>query len=139
MAAARGRLVSAEAGAEAALARFDRAVLTALQEVETALSNYASELQRRQILAAAREQSAAAVGFARTRFDAGADSFLTVLDADRSLAAAEASLAQSDALISTYQIALFKALGGGWQQEQAIVQPAAPAQFVQPPPPPPAE
>lgn len=120
MAAARARLAGAEAGAEAALARFDQTVLVALQEVETALANYASELRRRQILAAARDQAAAAVGFARTRFEAGADSFLTVLDADRSLAEAEAALAQSDALISAYQIALFKALGGGWQDAAAV-------------------
>lgn len=136
MAAARGRLVSAEAGAEGALARFDQAVLVALQEVETALANYATELQRRQILAAARDESATAVNFARTRFDAGADSFLSVLDADRSLAEIEAALAQSDALISAYQIALFKALGGGWQQEQAIDPAPVPADFVSPPPPP---
>jgi len=120
MAAARARLAGAEAGAEAALARFDQTVLVALQEVETALANYASELRRRQILAAARDQAAAAVDFARTRFEAGADSFLTVLDADRSLAEAEAALAQSDALISAYQIALFKALGGGWQDAAAV-------------------
>lgn len=124
MATARAQLASSEAGAEAALARFDQAVLVALQEVETALSNYSTELQRRQILGSARDQSAEAVRYARNRYEAGADSFLTVLDADRSLAAADATLAQSDAQISTYQIALFKALGGGWDQDQAIAQTA---------------
>ena len=122
MAVARAQLAAAEAGADAALARFDQSVLVALQEVETALSNYASELRRRQILADARDQSAAAVGYARTRFEAGADSFLTVLDADRTLADAEAALAASDAQITAYQIALFKALGGGWSEDQAIAQ-----------------
>ena len=119
MAVARSRLAAAEAGTDAALARFDQSVLVALQEVETALSNYESELRRRQILNDARAQSAEAVRFARERFEAGADSFLTVLDADRTLVAAEATLAQSDALISSYQIALFKALGGGWDDANA--------------------
>lgn len=102
------------------MARFDQAVLVALQEVETAFSNYATELQRRQILNTARNQSAEAVRFAQDRYEAGADSFLTVFEADRSLASADATLAQSDAQISAYQIALFKALGGGWDQDQAI-------------------
>ena len=53
----------------------------------------------------------------RLRFNAGADSFLTVLDAERTLAAADAALASSDALVTTYQIALFKALAGGWVEE----------------------
>ena len=51
------------------------------------------------------------------RFNAGADSFLQVLTAERTLAGAEAALAQSDALVTTYQIALFRALAGGWQAD----------------------
>jgi outer membrane protein TolC len=49
-------------------------------------------------------------------FGAGADNLFTVLDAERILAATDAVLAQSDALVTTYQIALFKALEGGWEQ-----------------------
>ena len=89
----------------------------ALQETETALSNYANELDRRTALTEARDQAARAADLSRQRFDAGADSFLLVLDAQRTQAAAEAALAQSEALVSTYQIALFKALAGGWQPE----------------------
>ncbi len=92
-------------------------MLTALQETETALSAYANELDRRTALTEARDQAATAARLSRTRFDAGADSFLTVLDAERTLAGAEAALAQSDALVTTYQIALFKALAGGWTSE----------------------
>ena len=91
-------------------------MLLALQETETALTNYANELDRRAALTEARDQAANAARLARLRFDAGADSFLTVLDAQRTEAAADATLAQSDALVTTYQIALFKALAGGWDQ-----------------------
>ena len=38
-----------------------------------------------------------------------------MLDAERTLAGADAQLAASDALVTTYQIALFRALAGGWQ------------------------
>ncbi|MBF0664887.1 MAG: TolC family protein, partial [Brevundimonas sp.] len=100
--------------ADAALATFDQTVLTALQETETALADYANELDRRSALQAARDQAANAARLSRLRFDAGADSFLAVLDAERTLAAADAQLAASEALVTTYQIALFKALAGGW-------------------------
>ena len=112
--AARARIKQAGAASDAALATFDQTVLTALQETETALANYASELDRNAALKAARDQAATAARLSRLRFDAGADSFLTVLDAERTLAGADAQLASSDALITTYQIAVFKALAGGW-------------------------
>lgn len=115
--AARARIQQAGALSDAALANFDQTVLGALQETETALSNYANELDRRAALTEARDQAARAADLSRQRFDAGADSFLLVLDAQRTQAAAEAALAQSDALVSTYQIALFKALAGGWGPE----------------------
>lgn len=114
--AARARVEQAGAGAEAALAAFDQTVLVALQEAETALADYANELDRRTALQAARDQAANAARLSRLRFDAGADSFLTVLDSERTLAAADAQLAASNALVTTYQIAVFKALAGGWAQ-----------------------
>jgi NodT family efflux transporter outer membrane factor (OMF) lipoprotein len=114
---ARARIEAADARTEAALATFDQTVLLALQETETALTNYANELDRRAALTEARDQAANAARLARLRFDAGADSFLTVLDAQRTEASAEATLAQSEALVTTYQIAVFKALAGGWQGE----------------------
>lgn len=54
---------------------------------------------------------------ARLRQEAGLESFLTVLDAERSLAGLESQLAQSDAAVTSNQITLFKALGGGWERE----------------------
>jgi len=113
---ARARIAQTGALTEAALATFDQTVLAALQETETALTNYANELDRRTALTEARDQAASAARLSRLRFDAGADNFLTVLDSERTLAGADAALAQSDALVTTYQIALFKALAGGWEQ-----------------------
>ncbi|MBU1539233.1 MAG: TolC family protein [Alphaproteobacteria bacterium] len=115
--AARARIEQASAASDAALATFDQTVLVALQETETALTNYANELDRRTALQAARDQAATAARLSRLRFDAGADSFLTVLDAERTLAGADAQLAASDALVTTWQIALFKALAGGWSAD----------------------
>jgi NodT family efflux transporter outer membrane factor (OMF) lipoprotein len=113
---ARARIAQADAAAEGALAAFEQTTLTALQETETALSAYGRELDRRTALRRARDESAEAVRLARLRQGAGLDSFLTVLDAERTLAGLEAQLAQSEALVASNQITLFKALGGGWER-----------------------
>lgn len=117
MSAARARIAQADASAEGALAAFEQTNLVALQEAETALSGYARELDRRAALRRARDESARAVQLSRLRQAEGLDSFLTVIDAERTLTTLEAELARSEAAIATQQIAVFKALGGGWQAE----------------------
>jgi NodT family efflux transporter outer membrane factor (OMF) lipoprotein len=114
IAVARARIAQADAAAQGALAAFEQTNLVALQETETALSAYARELDRMSALRRARDESARAVSLSRMRQQAGLDSFLTVLDAERTLAGLEAQLAQSQAQVASNQIALFKALGGGW-------------------------
>jgi NodT family efflux transporter outer membrane factor (OMF) lipoprotein len=113
--AARARIKQAEAGTEAALAGFDGVVLAALQETETSLSDYAANRDRNAALRRARDESAEAARIVRLRYAAGAENFLAVLDAERTLATADANLAASDAALTTTQIAVFKALGGGWE------------------------
>lgn len=113
--AARSRIRQAEAGSDAALARFDGTVLNAMREVETALTGYARELDRNAALKAARDQSALAARQAATIYRYGRVDFLTKLDADRVLATAESALAASDGQLAADQVGLFLALGGGWQ------------------------
>lgn len=115
----RARIEQAEASTQAALASFDGTVLRALEETETALSRYANELDRRNALAQAREQAELAAQIERARLREGKTDSLALLDAERTLAAAEADLALSDARIATAQVDLFRALGGGWQNEAA--------------------
>ncbi|OYU15420.1 MAG: RND transporter [Alphaproteobacteria bacterium PA4] len=112
---ARARIAQAKASTEAALATFDGTVLGALRDTETALSDYAATLDRNRALTAARDQSAEAARIVRLRYAAGAENFLAVLDAERTLATADAQLAQGEATLTTNQIAVFKALGGGWE------------------------
>jgi NodT family efflux transporter outer membrane factor (OMF) lipoprotein len=115
----RARIDGAEAEAQAALARFDGAVLRALEETETALSAYAHELEQRQALQSARDQAEIAARISRAQLREGRADFLVVLDADRTLAEAEFELAASDARIVNRQVDLFRALGGGWQDAAA--------------------
>jgi len=114
---AQARIAQARAGADAALARFDAAVLGALRETESALVTYARQLDRDAALRAARDQSALAASQAEQLFHAGKTDYLTVLDAQRTLASNESALAASQAALSDDQIALFLALGGGWQDD----------------------
>lgn len=113
--AAKARIAQARAVAAADLAAFDGTWLTALQETETALAAYAGQLDRVSALTGARDQAATASRLAHARFRSGLVSFIDVLDADRTLADADTALAQGQAQLSADQIALFLALGGGWQ------------------------
>ena len=123
--AAQARIAEAEASTRAALARFDGTVLNALRETESALVSYARQLDRDAALTAARDQSRLAAQQARQLFTLGKTDYLTVLDAERTLAANESALAASQAQLSSDQVAVFLALGGGW--EDAGTQAAAPA------------
>ena len=114
---ARARIIQARASNAAALASFDGTVLGALRDTETSLSDLVGETERYRALAASRTYSAEAARIVRLRYSAGRENFLAVLDADRTLANAEAALAQSEALLSSDQIAVFKQLGGGWDAE----------------------
>lgn len=116
IAATRARIAGANADAKASLAIFDGTVLTALQETETALSAYAHEMTRNQSLKEARNEARRAANISAARQREGTIDFLAVLDAQRTLADAQATLAASDAQLTFAQIDLFKALGGGWQQ-----------------------
>lgn len=112
--AARARVAGAEADTQVALAQFDGSVLGALQETETALTNYRNAIQRRAALADASRQAEVAARITRARQREGDISSLELLDTERTAADAQAALAQADAQITEAQIDLFRSLGGSW-------------------------
>lgn len=116
MAVARSRVRQAEAGAEAALATFDGTWLAALQETESALARYAGELDRLASLRRAATEAGEAARIARLRYEAGRENFQVVLEAERTLAQIEATIAQSEQQRSNNLVTVFLALGGGWQE-----------------------
>jgi outer membrane protein, multidrug efflux system len=103
-----------EARQEAALARYEQTILGALEETENALVAYGNEQVRRARLAEAVGESRLALQLSRELYLRGLADFLTVLDNERSLYAAEDQLVQSDRTRAVSLIALYKALGGGW-------------------------
>jgi multidrug efflux system outer membrane protein len=114
--AARARIAGAQAQSQADLARFDKTVLVALEETETGLSRYANEIERRSALQSARDQAEQAARITRAQLREGRADSLAVLDAERTLAIAEADLAEADQRLVDAQVDLFRALGGGWQK-----------------------
>ena len=108
-------IAAADEQAKAAAARFQQTVLLALEETESALVTYDSERARREELREATTQSEKAAKLARQRYDDGVTDFLTVLDADRRVLEAQDALAGSETRTATALVAIYKALGGGWE------------------------
>lgn len=113
--APRARVRQAKAGAEAALDNFDATVLQALKETEQALTAYAAELDHHQALGDAQDRARRAFDIAHDQYLAGAIPDLDLLTAEQTLVAADSAVAASDAALVQEQIAVFKALGGGWK------------------------
>ena len=113
--ALRANVRASEARRDIAYAEFQQAILLALEDVETHLARYAEEQIRRDSLDAATESSKRTVVLAQVLYDKGLDDFLTVLDAERTLTQVEDQLVVSETKVVLQLIALYKALGGGWE------------------------
>ena len=106
-----------QARTDQAAAAYQRTVLGALRDVETALVSYAQSQVRHERLTAEVTADREAVSIATRLYRQGLNDFLSVLDAERSLYAADDKLAQIDRDTALALVALYKALGGGWQAQ----------------------
>jgi NodT family efflux transporter outer membrane factor (OMF) lipoprotein len=97
------------------LIAYRKALLTALEDVENGLTSYAHEKESRESLLAAYQAAELAVEMSRVQYGSGLVDFTTVLDSGRTLLSLQNQLTQSDAQIIKNLIALYKALGGGWE------------------------
>jgi NodT family efflux transporter outer membrane factor (OMF) lipoprotein len=100
---------------EQAVTEYRVAVLRSFEETENSLVAYGREQQRHDRLVAAVDASRQATQLANELYTRGLADFLSVLDAQRQQLAAEDDLARSDTAVVTDLIALYKALGGGWE------------------------
>ena len=105
----------AKVGRDIALAQYEKAIQTAFREVSDSLAGRATLGE--QVRAQQAQANAEAVRFklADLRYRNGAASYLDVLDAQRSLFAAQQAVVQVRALQVQNQVSLYKALGGGWK------------------------
>jgi outer membrane protein TolC len=114
----RADIDTADALQEQAFLTYQKTVLNALKEVENALVAYMQEKQRLDLITKSVAAQATATQLIDARYRNGLISFLEVLDAKRSLYTAQLAEAQSRAALSMDLVALYKALGGGWQIRQ---------------------
>lgn len=116
-----GRVLSAielqKAVQEETWVAYQKTILTALEEVENALLAYSKEQERRRALVEAVEANRRGVDLATRLYVQGETDFLHVLDAQRALHASEDALVLSTGNLSAHLVALFKALGGGWEED----------------------
>jgi multidrug efflux system outer membrane protein len=99
------------------VAQYEKAIQTAFREVADALAahgTYGSQVKAQEDLVAATQDS---LNLSQMRFKAGVDSYLPVLDAERSLYGAQQSLLTLKQAQLTQQATLYKALGGGWVEK----------------------
>jgi NodT family efflux transporter outer membrane factor (OMF) lipoprotein len=123
---ARAHIRETTAQTSAAIASFDSTVLTALRDTETALTTYGGELSRHAALASARDHANQAFSLSQTEYRVGAISFLDLLTAETTLVSADQQLAASDQALAADQVAVFQALGGGWEQAPSVTPPPVP-------------
>jgi len=98
-----------------AAVNYEKTVLSAWHDVDNALTAYTREQQRRAALERAVQQNRRAVALAQERYQHGVADFLQVLTAEQALLSTDQSLVRSTTTVSTNLVALYKALGGGWQ------------------------
>jgi NodT family efflux transporter outer membrane factor (OMF) lipoprotein len=121
----RSTLELREAQQQEAAINFQKTVLQAWHDVDNALTAYQAEQTRRAELVQAVFDNQHALVLAQSRYQQGVADFLTVLDAERSLLAAQLQEADSTTTVSSNLVALYKALGGGWETDMPVAKTAA--------------
>jgi NodT family efflux transporter outer membrane factor (OMF) lipoprotein len=111
----RALVAQRSAEADAALAAWESAVLAAYEEAQNALVAFAQEQRRLERLAEARTAARKAQELARMQYESGVLDFQRVLEAERATLTFEESFAISQAAVTSNLIAIYKALGGGWE------------------------
>jgi Outer membrane protein len=114
-------LDSARAGREIAVAQYEKAIQTAFREVSDALAGRATLGDQVRALQQQVDAALASYRLSDQRYRSGVASHLELLDAQRTLFAAQQALAQTQLAQRQNQVLLYKALGGGWSEADTPV------------------
>jgi NodT family efflux transporter outer membrane factor (OMF) lipoprotein len=105
---------------QALLLNYQRTILTAVEEVDNAIDNYTSQQLLLEKLDNALNAADRAVQVVTQRYNRGFTNYLDVLDAQRELYALQAQYATTQEEVVLQFIALYRALGGGWEKYQSL-------------------
>jgi outer membrane protein TolC len=110
----RGQIEVEDARTEQLLQRYEQTVLDALEEVETSMSDYVREQQRRESLGKSVFAAEESVRLVLILYRTGLTDFQNVLDMQRSLFEQQDQFADSEGTLTSNLISIYTALGGGW-------------------------
>ena len=122
----RARVVASKARTQQSVANYEQTVMTALEEIEGAFSSFNRNAERAQKLDVAARAASEAAQLARVRYSAGVTDFLVVLDAEREMLNNRDLLVQAQSNTATSLVAVYRALGGGWNPALVASEPARP-------------
>ncbi|MFJ7566774.1 efflux transporter outer membrane subunit [Herminiimonas sp. NPDC097707] len=114
--ALRANLGVATADRDIALARYEKAIQSGFREVADALALTSTLAQRRQAQQALLDAASHAYDLSKARYEYGRDSFLILLDAQRTFYTAQQSLVAAQLAEQGNRVTLYKVLGGGWEE-----------------------
>ncbi|MBS0307380.1 MAG: efflux transporter outer membrane subunit [Proteobacteria bacterium] len=110
-------LDAATADRDIALARYEKSIQAGFREVADALALTGTLAERRAAQQSLTQAAERAYTLSKARYDQGRDSFLSLLDAQRSLYAAQQGLVAAQLAEQNNRVALYKVLGGGWEEK----------------------
>ena len=119
----RNNLAFAEGRFDEAAAAYGRTVVTAVNEVETALTGLENETRRHAFLASQRDEALATMDLQSQRYESGVVGYTDYLDALRTLLNVEAALAGATRDLALARLAVHRALGGAWASPEAVPEP----------------
>lgn len=106
-----------------ALGLYQATLLTALRDVENALTAYDEERKRRDALKSSADAGVNALALSSLQYQSGLIDFQRVLDSERALLTAQTQLATSEQEVASNIVRLYKALGGGWNSKDTKEEP----------------
>lgn len=113
----RGQIQIEDARVEQTMLLYERAVLSAMEEVESSMTAFIEQRIRVEAIERAATASRETFALATRLYTEGLTGFQDVLDAQRQLLAAESDVAEARGLASQNLVSLYKALGGGWDPD----------------------
>lgn len=109
-------LASTVADRDIALAQYEKSIQTGFREVADALAAASTLVRQYEAQTALVEAATRAESLSRLRYQAGRDSYLGLLDAQRTLYAAQQGLLATYLAAQINRVTLYKVLGGGWKE-----------------------
>jgi outer membrane protein TolC len=110
----------ADLAARASLVNYRKTILDAVQQVDTSLDAYAAQQERLEKLSTAMVAGQRAVDLATARYNRGLTDVLNVVDAERQFYDLQEQYAEAQVAQGEQFVQLYKSLGGGWQNYQAV-------------------